>query len=243
MSSEPHLEYDKGPPLDDGTETENESDRTGTDDEPEPPDVGETQQPTATAPPWVAGLCSGAGAFVVVFAVIYQLTSSMFAAGTFARMEQEPNRWAIAGLSTLGSHGATIEQGGEQVQAGFATYAGLTSHVTTLVPVVVLALAGYLLVRYARLETRADAGQAIGSMGLAYLVLATGLAQIARWTPEEERVGTTGDPNQIAVPVDAGTVLTLAVTVFVFAGLGAAIAALPRLLESGLAAGDADSGD
>ncbi|MFC4540680.1 hypothetical protein ACFO5R_01910 [Halosolutus amylolyticus] len=238
MSSESHLEYDTGPPLDDESDTESGSDRTETDAEPESPDDGETRQPSTTVSPWVAGLCSGAGAFAIVFAVIYHLVGSMFAAGAFARMEEEPSQVAIAGLSTLGSHGASIEQGGEQIQSGFATYTGLTSHVTTLIPIIVLALSGYLLVRYVRLETRAEAGQVIGSMGAAYVALAMGLAQVATWTPEDEPVGATGDASQIAVPVDAGTVLTLAVTVFVFAGIGAAIAALPRWLERDRASAD-----
>ncbi|WP_226482116.1 hypothetical protein [Natrinema amylolyticum] len=224
MSS--NQQYETGPSLEDEREFDESEDggdggngRNGDD----PTDVPRRRRRKLTVSPWKAGLVSGASALAVVYAVAYHLVSVLIAtSGTGA--EDEPSRWILAGFVTLGSHGAPIEQSGEPIGFAFRMDQGFISHVTALVPVVVLLVAGYLLVRSVRLETRADAGLALGSFGLSYLAVAIALSLLATWTPE----GT--DPEPIAVPTDASLLLTIGGTVVFFVAIGAAVAAVPRLL-------------
>ncbi|MFC6766397.1 hypothetical protein [Natrinema soli] len=221
MSS--NQQYETGPSLEDEREfDESEDDGDGGDDN-DPTDVPGRRWRRLTVPPWKAGIASGVSAFAVVYAVAYHFVTVLIAtSGTGA--EDEPSRWVLAGLVTLGSHGAPIEQGGESIGFGFRMGQGFISHVTALVPVVVLLVTGYLLVRYVRLETRTDAGLALGSFGLSYLAIAVGLSLIATWTPEG------ADPEPITVPTDASLLLTIGGTVVFFVAIGAAVAAVPRLL-------------
>lgn len=223
MSSNRRFEYEKGPTLEDEDPIiESDSD----DDEDESPDRRDGRR--LVAAPWKAGSVAGVGAFAIVFAVTYQLVGAMFAGGMFAGVEDRPSRWVVTGLVTLGSHGATIDRGGEAIGGAFGIIRGLTTHVTALVPVVVLAIAGYLLVRYVRLETRREAAVALGSLSLSYLALAVVLSVLARWTPGEG-----ADAETIRVSTDAAMLLTTTGTVVAFVAVGAAVAALPRLLEAG----------
>ncbi|WP_222915720.1 hypothetical protein [Natrinema sp. SYSU A 869] len=218
MSS--NQQYETGPSLEDEREFDESEDGGDGDD---PTDVLRRRRRKLAVSPWKAGLASGASALAVVYAVAYHLVSVLIAtSGTGA--EDEPSRWILAGLVTLGSHGAPIEQGGEPIGFAFRMDQGFISHVTALVPVVVLLVAGYLLVRSVRLETRTDAGLALGSFGLSYLAVAIALSLIATWTPE----GT--DPEPITVPTDASLLLTIGGTVVFFVAIGAAVAAVPRLL-------------
>ncbi|WP_306054574.1 hypothetical protein [Natronococcus wangiae] len=231
MSGERRLEYDKGPALEDeerAPEGTGEPDVDERDERPEPTRDG---RPTVAIAPWKAGSLLGAGTFVLVFAVTYQLVGAMFATGMFARAENEPSRWVIAGLTMLGSHGATIEENGEPIRGAYAPTGLLASHVSALLPVVAFALAGCLLVRYVRLETAKDAGIALGAAVASYVILSAVLALLSTWAPEEPEFAPEADPNVIAVAVDGSLFLSTGSTAALFVALGAAIAAVPRLLR------------
>ncbi|TYL39575.1 hypothetical protein CV102_04585 [Natronococcus pandeyae] len=231
MSDERRLEYDKGPALEDEERAPEENDDPDTDEGSEGTEpTGDGRLIVALAP-WKAGTLSGVGAFALVFAATYQLVGAMFATGMFARAENEPSQWAIAGLTMLGSHGATIEENGEPIQGAYAPTGLLTSHVSALLPVVILALVGYLLVRYVPLETVKDAGFAIGTTVASYAVLATVLALLATWAPEADEFAPEAEPDAIAVTVDASMLFSTTFSVLLFVTFGAAVAALPRLLE------------
>ncbi|WP_408956695.1 hypothetical protein [Natrinema sp. 74] len=175
---------------------------------------------------------AGTSAFAVCLAVLYQLAASMDAVGRFGSGENGPSRFVIAGLTDLVNHGVVLERGGEPIEIGVGSSnsAGFSSHVTALVLPLVLAAAGYLLVRSVRLETRREARLAIGSLVACYAVLTAGLATVARWTPQVAD----SEPNAEAIgaPIDFGTLLTISRTAFTFAVIGAVVAALPRLLAS-----------
>ncbi|WP_254762493.1 hypothetical protein [Natrinema marinum] len=225
MSSDRRFEYDKGPRLED----ERESDEDDADDEceEEPTDTRYPRQRRLAVPPWKAGAVSGIGAFVTVVAVTYQLVGAMFAGGLFSGMEDRPSRVVITGLIALGSHGAPIERGEEAIQGAYGVIRGLTTNVTALVPAVVLLIAGYLLVRSVRLETRREAGLALGSLLLSYVVLTAGLATIGRWTPTGDR-----ETETIAVAIEPSLFAAIGGTAVVFTAIGAGVAAVPRLLAA-----------
>ncbi|MDS0476270.1 hypothetical protein [Natrinema sp. 1APR25-10V2] len=227
MSSDRRFEYDKGPQLED--ERESDAGETGgdSDDGDESADERYPRRRRVAVPPWKVGAVSGIGAFVVVVAVTYQLVGAMFAGGLFSGIEDRPSRAAITGLVALGSHGATIERGNETIQGAYGVVRGLTTNVTALVPVVVLLVTGYLLVRIVRLETRREAGLALGSLLLSYVVLTAGLATVARWTPEGG-----GDVETLAVSIDPSLFAAVGGTAVVFTTIGAGIAALPRQLAT-----------
>lgn len=231
MSGERRLEYDKGPSLEDEERPPEESADRDTGEGGEGTEPADDGRPSVVLAPWKAGAISGIGAFALVFVTIYQLVGAMFATGMFTRAENEPSQWVIAGLTVLGSHGATIEDSGEPIQGAYAPTGLLTSHVSALLPIVILALVGYLTVRYVRLETSRDAGLAIGTAVASYVALATVLALLATWAPEADEFAPDADPNTIAVAVDASMLLSTAFSVLLFVTLGAAVAALPRLLE------------
>ncbi|MDJ1432639.1 hypothetical protein [Halostagnicola sp. A-GB9-2] len=117
---------------------------------------------------------------------------------------------------------------------GFSVYSSLTSHVTALVPIVVLSTAGFLLVqtlREARLKETAKSGAIAGTFFVSsYVLLSVVLAEISTWIPEEEGTGTaTGgagaeESEAIAVAVDSSLVLTTVGTVLSIALIGGAIA-------------------
>ncbi|MBZ6494964.1 hypothetical protein [Natrinema longum] len=229
MSSDRRFEYDKGPDLEAAestTGTDSDGDDEGNRDEP-----AESDRRVAIVAGWKAGTVAGVSAFAVCFAVIYQIVGSMYAMGAYSGGETDPSRVVIAGLTSLASHGVTIEEGGEPIEAAvrYAASAGLTSHVTALVPPVILAVAGFLLVRYVHLRTRRVAGLALGSLVGSYVVLMTGLSMIARWTPERTANGT-DEAATIAAATDLGAVLSIGTTALVFVAVGAAVAGLPRLL-------------
>ena len=233
MSSGRRLEYEKGPRLEDDGESdaespENERAESDSGDEPEP-----AGRPRANVPPWAAGLVSGTGAFAVVFAVFYQVVAAMAATGRFGGAETEPSRTVLAGLLSLANHGAVIELNGEPIETGMRTAftVGLASHITALIPMIVLVVGGYLLVRHVRLETRREAGIAIGTCIASYVALTVVLAATSEWAPEEAPAN--GGPETIAVATDVTTVVAVSRTALVFVLLGAAVAALPRLLEVG----------
>lgn len=228
MSSERRFEYDKGPDLEDEEPAaENDTDGDGSDPVDAPP-RGRTQLPV---PPWKAGAVSGASAFAVVFAVTYQLVGAMFAGGLFGGAEDQPSRWVTTGLVMLGSHGATIEHGEETIRGAFGFVRGLTSHVSALVPIVVLVVAGYLLVRSVRLETRQDAGLALGSLIACYIVPTAALAALARWTPETSP-NSAQEAETIAIATDLSLIVAIGGTTITFVAIGAAIAAVPGLLAA-----------
>lgn len=231
MSSDRRFEYDKGPDLEDEREEPADESDDDSDDDGEP--VGTTRhgRTRLDVPPWKAGAVSGVSAFVVVVAATYQLVGAMFAGGMFGGAEDQPSRWVVAGLATLGSHGATIEHGDETIRGAFGFIRGLTSHVTALVPIVVLAVAGYLLVRFVRLETRREAGLAFGSLILCYVVPTAALAGIARWTPEMDADGAQ-EAETIAVAMEPSLLVAIGGTALTFVAIGAGIAAFPRLLSA-----------
>lgn len=233
MSSDRRFEYDKGPDLEDEAPTA-ESDGDGDGDsegEENPADATRRRRTRVVVPPWKAGAVSGVSAFVVVLAATYQLVGAMFAGGMFGGAEDQPSRWVVTGLVTLGSHGASIEHGDEPIRGAFRFVGGLTSHISALVPVVVLALAGYLLVRTVRLETRRDAGLAFGSLILCYVVPTAALVAIARWTPEVDG-NSAQEAETIAVAMEPSLLVAIGGTALTFAAVGAGIAALPRLLAT-----------
>ncbi|WP_254521669.1 hypothetical protein [Natrinema caseinilyticum] len=229
MSSERRFEYEKGPRLEDERETdESDSEAVGDDGSDDGP---HRERHQLVVRPWKAGAVAGVGAFTVVFAVLYQLAGAMVAGGAFGGSQDRPSRWVMTGLITLGNHGVTIEHGGETIRGGFGYVRGLTSHVGALVPIAVLLAAGYLLVRYVRLETRREAGLAIGSLIGSYIILVTGLSTIARWTPPQA-LETTEEVQTVAAGTDLGTIVSVGTTAIVFVTIGAAVAALPQLVAA-----------
>ncbi|WP_137291109.1 hypothetical protein [Natronorubrum halophilum] len=233
MSSNRRFEYDKGPRIEDeqeADESERDADGSETDGQSESPD---RNRPHVAVPPWKAGIVSGVSAFAVVFAATYQLAASMDATGAFAGLEDGPSRWVLAGLTSLASHGAAIELDGEPIEGVFGSpyTPGLASDVSALIPVAVLLVAGYLLVRYVSLETVREGALAVGSMVASYVVLAVGLAMVTSWTPPAD--DDTGDgPETISIATDLDTVVAVSRTALVFVLIGAAIAAVPRVLEA-----------
>jgi hypothetical protein len=228
MSSDRRFEYEKGPDLEDEPIPE-ESDTGG--DESDSNDGRDWQGRRLVLSPWKAGALSGASAFVVVFAVTYQLVGAMFAGGLFAGVGDQPSRWTTTGLAILGSHGATIEHGDETIRGAFGAFRGLVTQVTALVPVILLLAAAYVLVRYVRLETAREAGLALGSLILCYVVPTVGLVTIARWTAEGNSSGGQ-EPRAIAVAADPSLLVAIGGTAIAFVAIGAAVAALPRVLAA-----------
>ncbi|ELY84968.1 hypothetical protein [Natrinema altunense] len=227
MSQDRRFEYDKGPRLeDDATPPESDDDAAG--DERPTSDAGDRR---VTVAPWTAGSVAGVSAFAIMFAAFYQLIAAYAATGSYGQGESGPSNWVITGLTTLANHGVTIQQGGEPID-GIGMYpVGLVPSVSALIPAVVLLAAGYVLVRYVALETRREAGLAVGALCASYIVLASGLAVLAQWTPDS---GTEGmEEGTIAAATDLSLIVTVGGTVFTFALIGAGIAALPRLGPAG----------
>ncbi|ELY79597.1 hypothetical protein [Natrinema gari] len=227
MSQNRRFEYDKGPRLEDEA-TPPESDADAAEDERPAPDAGDRR---VTVAPWTAGSVAGVSAFAIVFAVFYQLSTAYAAMGSYGQGDSDPSNWIIAGLTTLANHGVTIQQGGEPID-GFGMYpVVLVSPVSALLPAVVLLAAGYVLIRYVALETRREGGLAVGACCASYVVLASGLSVLARWTPE---TGTEGmEEGAITVATDLSLIVTVGGTVLTFALIGAGVAALPRLRPAG----------
>lgn len=249
MSSERRLEYEKGPRLEDDGESDDEGSGTdaGESGGGDGDDSERAARPEVTVPSWTAGLIAGTSAFVVVSAMIYQVVAAVLAAGSFGGAETQPSRTVMAGLATLANHGAVLEVNGEPIEGtvGGLYPVGLVTNFTPLVPIIVLSGTGYLLVRYVRIETRRDAGLAVGACVSSYTALMIGLATVTEWTPEAESSGAgsgaSAEPETIAVATDVATVVTVSRTALVFVLLGAVVAALPRLLESGPLARFADA--
>ncbi|AHG01171.1 hypothetical protein HALLA_18735 [Halostagnicola larsenii XH-48] len=231
------LEYDKGPAYDTGPAVDEQEDGTDSDDasrSDDDPGRGESGLVESAGRSSRVGLGFGVGSFVAVYAVLYHLIGTMFATGLFTAGEQEPSRWVITGISMLVSHGATMLNGEEPVQTGYSIYTSLSSHLTALVPVVVLSIAGYLLVRTlweASLEETVRNSAIAGMVCTAsYVVLSVVLATISIWDLEGESGGTasgaagTGEAEAITVAVDSSLVLTTAGTVLTFTLLGGAVA-------------------
>lgn len=223
MSNDRRFEYEKGPRPEDVQSLDESED--GSDDDPS----DERDRLAGPIASLVAGLVSGVAAFATMLAITYQLVASKDAAGYYGGAEGEgPTRWVMTRLTGLANHGAPIEVGGEPMEGTFAvrSYTGLASDITALVPVVVLLAVGYLLVRYVRLESRLDAGVAVGSSVASYVVLAVVIARNTEWTPEGD------EAEPLTVATDAGAIMALTRTALVFVVIGAAVAALPRILEA-----------
>jgi hypothetical protein len=234
MSTERRLEYDKGPSLED--ESQGSDRRDGPDDGDDDPDrsIERGRRPPVEAPPWAVGAASGLGAFAAVFLVSYQLAGSLFGTGLFAQVENEPSRWVVSSFTMLGSHGAVIVEGEEAARGLYAPMGMFASHVTALVPLLVLGLVGYLLARYVRLETARSAGVLVGTLTATYVVPLVALGTVTRWAPEESDPGAGevgSEPGMLSVAVDVSMVLSTTLSIALFVSLGAAVAALPRLLE------------
>lgn len=229
MPSERQFEYEKGPRLED-------EQATTTNDGGDVDDDGSDTAPRRVrnqlvVRPWKAGAVVGVSAFVVVFTVLYQLVGAMFAGGVFDGGETRPSRLAITGLVTLANHGVTLERRGETIQGAFGFIRGLTSHVAALVPTVVLLAAGYLVVRYAHLETRREAGLALGSLVGCYVILMVGLSMTAEWSPDRD-AGINEEVPTVTASTDFGTVVSIGTTAIVFVTIGAAVAALPKVVAA-----------
>lgn len=227
MSSNRRFEYEKGPDLEDEPvpeESDTGGDESGSND-------GRDGRRRLTVSPWKAGALTGVSAFAVVFAVTYQLVGAMYAGGLFAGVGDKPSRLTATGLTILGSHGATIDHGDETIRGAFGAFRGLTTHVSALVPVVVLLGAAFLLVRYVRLETHREAGRTLGSLVLCYVGSTAGLVTVARWTAEGGSGGPR-EPKTIAVAADPSLLVAIGGTALTFVAIGAAVAALPRLLAT-----------
>ncbi len=232
------LEYDKGPAVDE-QETATDSDDAAPRDDASSGNGGDSGHEElglveSARRSGKAGLGFGVGSFVVVYALSYQLAAAMFSGGMFAGAEDQPSRWIVAGLTMLGSHGAQIIEGEESVQMAFSVYGSLTSHVSAFVPVLVLSLAGFLLVRYLRTsrfeETVRNSAIAGSVFVSSYVLLAVALAEVATWAPEEAETagggtaGTGEESDAIAVAVDSSMVLTTTGTVVAFLVVGGLVA-------------------
>ena len=231
------LEYDKGPEYDTGPAADEQENGTDSDDASssgDDPGRGEPGLVESASRSSRIGLGFGVGSFVAVYAVLYHVIGSMFAAGLFTGGDQEPSRWVITGISMLVSHGATMLNGEEPVQTGYSIYTSLSSHLTALVPVVVLSIAGYLLVRTLReasIEEMIRNSAIAGTICTAsYVVLSVVLATISIWDLEESDTEITSvapganEAETIAVAVDSSLVLTTAGTVLTFTLLGGTVA-------------------
>lgn len=231
------LEYDKGPEYDTGPAVDEQEDGTDSDDassSDDDPGRGESELVESAVRSSRVGLGFGVSSFVAVYAVSYQLIGTMFSGGLFAGGEQEPSRAVIAGLSMLGSQGATFMEGEEQIRMGFGVYGNITSHLTALVPVVALSIAGYLLVRTLREASLEETirNSVIGGTvcTVSYAVLSIILATVSVWDSEGESGGTasgaagTGEAEAITVAVDSSLVLTTVGTVLTFTLFGGAVA-------------------
>lgn len=228
MSRDRRFEYDKGPTLEDERETAAESDEPDEDDRNEPV---RGARPVATVAPWKGGIAAGVSAFGVMVAAFYQLVSALGATGAYSQDGNGPSDWVMTGLTALANHGVAIQRDGEPIE-GIGTFSfGLTPYVTGLVPAVILTITGYLLVRYVRLETRREAGLALGSLVASYVVPTIGLATITRWTPEQG-ADAAQEMTTIAAATGVGAVSAVASTALVFAAIGAGVAALPQLLPA-----------
>lgn len=227
MSSDRRFEYETGPELETERDAAERDERTREDEQSEADDG----RPVAVVAPWKGGTVAGVSAFGVMFAAFYQLISAFSATGGYSQGDTGPSDWVAASLASLANHGVTILQDGEPME-GFATLTlGLTPYVTGIVPAVILAVAGYLLVRYVRLESRRDAGLALGSLVASYVVLTGSLSLIARWTPEQGS-GATQETTTISAAADFGAIVAIGGTALVFAAIGAGVAALPQLLTA-----------
>ncbi|ELY65743.1 hypothetical protein [Natrinema versiforme] len=222
MSTDRRFEYDKGPSLED--EEPADSDPNAHDEPPEPDESGRA---TIDVAPWKGGAVAGTSAFTVMVAAFYQLVSGFTAMGGYGGSDGGPGAIVMTSLSASANHGVRILQDGEPIDEFLTLRMGFVPSVTGLVPAVVLAVAGYLLVRYVRLETRRAAGLAVGTLVASYVVLLTGLTTIAEWTPDGEAA--TADAPTIAAATDLGTVVTIGTTTVAFVAVGAAVAAVPRL--------------
>ncbi|WP_394740917.1 hypothetical protein [Natronococcus roseus] len=229
MSTERRLEYDKGPSLEDEPRDDDPNDG----DDPECA-VERSGRPTVEAPAWAVGVASGVIAFAAVFLMSYQLAGSMFGTGLFAQVENEPSRWVMSSFTMLGSHGAVIVEGEEAARGLYAPMGMFASHVSALVPPLVLGVVGYLLARYVRLETLRDAGILVGTLTATYVVPLVALGTVTQWVPEESDpdAGEVGAEQEVlSVAVDVSMVISTTLSVALFVSLGAAVAVLPRLLE------------
>ncbi|WP_293032157.1 hypothetical protein [Natronococcus sp.] len=230
MSTKRRLEYDKGPSLEDESPEDDPNDGDGDPDR----SVERDRRPTVEAPPWAVGAALGLGAFAAVFLASYQLAGSLFGTGLFAQVENEPSQWVISSFTMLGSHGAVIMEGEEAARGLHAPMGMFASHVSALVPLLVLGLVGYLLARYVRLESLRSAGVLVGTLTATYVVPLVALGTVTQWAPEESdpAAGEVGsEPEMLSVAVDVSMVLSTTLSVALFVSIGAAVAALPRLLE------------
>ncbi|ELY59221.1 hypothetical protein C491_07766 [Natronococcus amylolyticus DSM 10524] len=229
MSTERRLEYDKGPSLEDepGDDDPNDGD--------DPERTAERSgRPTVEAPAWAVGVASGVIAFAAVFLMSHQLAGSMFGTGLFTQVENEPSRWMMSSFTMLGSHGAVIVEGEEAAHGLYAPMGMFASHVSALVPPLVLGVVGYLLARYVRLETLSDAGILVGTLTATYVVPLVALGTATQWVPEESdpAAGEVGAEQEVlSIAVDVSMVVSTTLSVALFVSLGAAVAVLPRLLE------------
>ena len=79
-----------------------------------------------------------------------------------------------------------------------------------------------------------SAGVLVGTLTASYVVPLVALGTVTRWAPEESdpAAGEVGpQPEALSIAVDASMVLSTTLSVALFVSLGAAVAALPRLLE------------
>lgn len=228
MSAERRFEYDEGPDLADERPADDGTDGDAGEERPEP----EERRPTGIAvAPWKGGLVAGASAFAVVVAAFYQLVSAFTATGRYGGSDGGPSSLVMASLAASANHGVRILQDDEPIgEFGIRSFqAAFNPYVTGLVPAVVLAVAGYLLVRYVRLETRREAGLAVGTLIASYVVLVTGLTAVAEWTPDAEEA--VADAPTIAAATGLGAVVAIGTTALAFVAVGAAVAAVPRLAK------------
>lgn len=226
MSSDRRFEYDKGPDLEDETEDEEPASGDSDEERPEP----DRRRATIPVAPWKGGLVAGSSAFVVVVAAFYQLVSALAARGAYGGSDGGPGAVVATSLTVAANHGVRILQDGEPLEDFIGLQPGFIPYVTGLVPAVVLATAGYLLVRYVRLETRRAVGLAVGTLVASYVVLLTGLTTIAEWTPDGEDAA--ADAPTIAAATDLGAVVAIGTTAVAFVAVGAAVATVPRLAET-----------
>lgn len=238
MLTDRRLEYDKGPSLEDEEPADPADDADG-------PGAPSRMSLILDDLPWKAGSVAGFGAFAIVYVVTFQLVNAVYGSLTMVS-EIEIGPGTIAGIVTLISHGARLEQGGGRFRYGIDVLFLFAPLLVALVALLVLFTTGYALVRYVGPETARETAITAAAIVPGYALAAVGTALLATHEPgssaEAARQNTGVEAESLAVAVDSTFVLAFAL-VPLFAALAGAAAANRALLFETATETEADDDD
>lgn len=226
------LEYDKGPALED-------------DEPPDDPD-DESRPPIGLeGVPWKVGPLAGAGAFAAVYAVAFQLVSAVYGFSP-PNADVEIERRTVAGLVTLGSHGATVAHAEVSwFRYGLEVLLLFAPLFVALTALVVLVATGYAATRYVGPDSLRETVATAASVVPGYFLAAVLTARLATYEPETPR-DTPAGPEEgvetLAVSVDSSFVLAFVLVPLTAALVGALVANRSLLCGSDGEARPADEG-